>query len=438
MKMKISYLIWACSLAVLALAAIQSYFIYNTFILKSKEAEQAVRIELIKMEYHIGISRLTDTWFKDAAPLFRKNRHALGESIQANSKSNSAQVSAYIKNNPVLSQYNTAYAVIIQSATLIDYNSGDSLTIRNKHWFGNAKTLEHPEIIHDLSSGNGIDTGVVIRNFNSRSSFSINDWQVKILQKMMGLLVFSILLLVFVVVLFYYSIKGLITQKKIADIQTDFINNITHEFNTPLATLNVAISTAKSQHEAGDNDIIANALMVCERQQQRLKRLIDQVISHTAGPQQMVLKKEALDMNAFVTQLLEDFGAAHAGIKVTSKFSSEPGTLLADRFHLTTAISNVLDNAVKYGGLHLVIVTAVDDNFYRIAIMDDGIGISPAEWQSIFEKFYRVEKGNIHNAKGLGLGLYYSRQIAIAHGGTIGVISSSGNGTTFTLTLPLS
>lgn len=438
MKMKISYLIWACSLAVLALTAIQGYFIYNTFILRSKEAEQAVRAELIKMEYSIGIDSLTNIWFREAEPLFKQSRYgAFEQFIKTGSISNSHRIAAYIKNNHVLSRYNTAYTVVIHSATLIDVETNDSLTIHNQAWFGNAKTLEHAKIIHDLNSSNGNESGVVIKNFNSRSSFSINDWQISILQQMMGLLIFSVLLLGFVVVLFYYSIKGLITQKKIADMQTDFINNITHEFNTPLATLNVAISTAKSQPEIKTNAIIANALMICERQQQRLKRLIDQVITHTAGPQQLVLKKEKLNMEFFVAQLLEDFGAAHPTIKLTTRFEFEPVTLLADRFHLTTAITNILDNAVKYGGTHLVIVTAADESFYRIGIMDDGIGISPSEWQDIFEKFYRVEKGDIHSVKGLGLGLYYSRQIAIAHVGTVGVVSSPGHGTTFTLTLPL-
>lgn len=436
--MKISYLIWACSLTVLALTAIQGYFIYNTFILKAKEAEQAVRAELVKMEYQIGIDGLTNTWFKEAAPLFKqKHRAAFGKFLQSGSKSNAGRIAVYINNNPVLSQYNTAYSVVIRSATLVDYDTSDSLTIRNKPWFGNAKILEHPKIIHDLSSGSSGAHGVVIKNFNSRSSFSINEWQVSIWQKMMGLLVFSVLLVVFVVVLFYYSIKGLVTQKKIADMQTDFINNITHEFNTPLATLNVALSMANSQPEVKNNGIIANALMVCERQQQRLKKLIDQVITHTAEPQQLVLKKEKLDMEIFVAQLLNDFSSTNPAIELTSSFKSGPLRLPADRFHLTTAISNILDNAVKYGASSLVVSTSADHSFYRISIMDNGIGIAESEWQAIFEKFYRVEKGDIHNVKGLGLGLYYSRQIAIAHHGTIDVVSSAGHGATFTLSLSL-
>ncbi|HEY0176528.1 MAG TPA: hypothetical protein VGC08_09135, partial [Pedobacter sp.] len=124
MKMKINYLIWACSLTVLALTAIQGYFIYNTFILRAKEAEQAVRAELIKMEYRIRIDSLTNAWFREAEPLFRQNNHAaFRKFVQAGSKSNAARVAAYIKNNLLLNQYHTAYNVVIESVTLINYNT---------------------------------------------------------------------------------------------------------------------------------------------------------------------------------------------------------------------------------------------------------------------------------------------------------------------------
>lgn len=438
MKLKTKFLVWACSLAILALTAIQGYFIYNTFVLRLKEAEHAVRTELVKMEYTLSMDKVTAAWFKETERLLKTNDHlAFEQFVQTGSKINSDKVSAYIKDHPVLSRYQTAYQVVIESAVIINHTKPDTLTLRNKLWFGNAKVLERPEVIHDLSSGSTNISGIAIKNFNSRSSFSINSWQMSILEQMSGLLLFSVLLLVFVVVLFHYSIKGLITQKKIAEMQTDFINNITHEFNTPLATLNVAISTVKGQPETGLNPVISNALQICERQQQRLKRLIDQAITFTAGAQQLVLKKGKLDLPQFLERLLGDFISAHPGIEITSRLEPEQVSLHVDSFHLTTAIVNILDNAVKYGGSHLVVVTATDENYYRIGVMDNGIGIPPSEWNSIFEKFYRIEKGDIHNVKGLGLGLYYSRQIAAAHGGTIALESSPGDGSTFTLTLPL-
>lgn len=438
MKLKIKYLIWGCTLAILALTAIQGYFIYNTFILKQRETETAVRAELIKMEEHMNIDKLRDAWFEQVENMVRENRHSEINALTRNdSAAISRQVSDYINHNQVLDQYHTAYEVVIQNAVLIDKHSGYKLVLKNKRWFNNGKRLNEPQIIHDLTASDDTAAGPMVRDFNTRSSFSINDWQQNILGQMIGLLVFSALLLAFVILLFYFSIRALITQKKITDMQTDFINNITHEFNTPLATLSVAVSTVKSQPELNTNRIISNSVQVIERQHIRLKKLIDQVMTHTAGSQQLILKKEMVPMEHFLQKIITDFKAANPGAELIERLQCEPVSIAIDQFHLTTAIGNMLENGVKYGGTQLIIITTMEGAFYQIAISDNGIGMVKEELEHIFGKFYRIEKGDIHTVKGLGLGLFYSRQLVTAHGGRIGVQSVYGKGTTFTITLPL-
>lgn len=423
----------------IALTAIQGYFIYNTFILKEREAQAAVRTELIRMEQKIHIDRLRNNWIEHIEYLVRENRRsAIDAFIRNDQITASRQITTYINTNKVLSQYHTAYEVIIQNAALINKETGYKLILKNKVWFSNGKPLEEPQIIHDLTANDNSLTNPVIRNFNTRSHFSINDWQQNILKQMTGLLLFSVILLSFVMLLFYFSIKSLIRQKKIADMQTDFINNITHEFNTPLATLNVAVSTIKGQPESRSNPIINTALQGIERQHVRLKKLIEQVITHTAEVPQLVLKMENIVLKQFLLQVITDFSAANPKTQLLETLQNEDITITADRFHLTTAISNILENAVKYGGTKLIIQAAVESTFYKIAISDNGIGITHAEKEKIFEKFYRVEKGDIHTVKGLGLGLFYSQQLVTAHGGWIKVESIPGKGTTFTITLPLS
>ena len=437
MKQKIKYLTWGCSIAMFGLTAIQGYFVYNTYGLKEKEAQNVVRAGLINMENSIQINALRKEWFSHLEELVRTNRQAaISDFVRQGSKAISAQVTAYISKNQVLSSYRTAYQVVIIKALLINQKAKYVLDIRNKPWFANAPLPDEPIFIHeistDVSSGNDY-----IRGFTTRSSFSIHEGRRYILGQMLGLLIFSVVLLGLVMLLFYFSIRSLMTQKKLTDLQTDFINNITHEFNTPLATLAVAISTARDQEEDKGSTITKNAIAIMERQHLRLKKLIGQVMTHTAGAQQLFLKKENIATDSFLHNIIHDFEAANTGVELVSQLKKDSIELTGDQFYLTSAIINILENALKYGGTSIHIAAKAGEGFCQISIQDNGIGIPEGEQEKIFTKFYRVEKGDIHNTKGLGLGLYYSQQIMTAHGGHIRVESPVGKGSTFTLFLPL-
>lgn len=437
MKQKIKYLIWACSIAMMALAAIQGYFIYNTYVLKEREAESAVRTELIKMESNIEIFSLRKEWLTQFEALVRTNQQSAINAFIANgSESISRQVTTYINKNSVLSKYHTAYRVTIINASLVNKQAGYARNIRNQIWFANASLPSEQIVLHDLSNDNSSGSDY-IRSFNIRSGFSISEGRSSILWEMLGLLIFSVMLLGLVMLLFYFSIRSLITQRKLTDLQADFINNITHEFNTPLATLAVAISTAKNQEEDKGNTITKNAIAIMERQHLRLKKLIGQVMTHTASAQQLPLKKENIVTGSFLQNIIHDFEAANPGVEFVSQLKKEPIELIIDPFYLTSAITNILENAVKYDGTRIRVTAKTANDFYQVAIQDNGIGITEGEQEKIFAKFYRVEKGDVHNTKGLGLGLYYSSQIITGHGGHIRVESLPGEGSTFTLFLPL-
>ncbi|MDH6251980.1 signal transduction histidine kinase [Chryseobacterium sp. H1D6B] len=439
MKSKIKYLILGCILAVLAMTAIQGYFIYNTFILKQKEAQTLVRLELIKMEDKIGIVNLRDEWVSQMKHLIKNKSHKkLIDKDFPRFPEISKEVKNYIEHNAVLSEYNTAYIVTIKNAKLIDPNSLSPLIIKNKIWFGNGKLPDNPQTIHEMVTRDNGDADVIVKEFTTESQFSINDWQRSILGQMTGLLLFSLLLLCLLIFLFYFSIRGLIMQKKIADIQTDFINNITHEFNTPLATLGIAIRTIQEQTEKEDNKVVNHSVRIAGRQHQRLKKLIDQVIFNASGLENIPLKKEKTKMSVFLSQTVTDFHALYPAVKLDFVSEHEEADLFIDRFHFTTAVNNMLENAVKYGARNIQVMSFIKENNYIIQIEDDGIGIAEKEHHKIFDKFYRVEKGDIHNTKGLGLGLYYCQQIITAHEGRIEISSFSSKGSIFTIYLPLS
>lgn len=437
MKQKIKYLIWGCSTAIIALTAIQTYFIYNTYILKEKDAETLVRAELTRMESEINIDSIRNDWFTQAEILVRtKGAEAAAAFLSQGSPAISRQVGAYIKKNKILEKYQTTYEVIIRKVSL--QGEGYALNLSNKRWFANGVINGgHQLILHDLITN--IDAGGgLVRDFNSRSSFTIHDGSNRILREMLGLLIFSVVLLTVVILLFYFSIRSLIIQKKIADMQSDFINNITHEFNTPLATMGIALSTVRSQLLLmEENSISSNGLNVIDRQYHRLKKLINQVVTHTGVTGQLVLQKVEIPLMNFLGNLLDDFQSAHSGVDLIRKLKEGPEEILTDPFYLTTAMTNLLENAVKYGGTQLIFDVVKQENSCRFMITDNGIGIAQADIGHIFKKFYRVEKGDIHTTKGLGLGLYYTRRIAAAHGGELTVQSIPGKGSTFTMTIPI-
>lgn len=265
---------------------------------------------------------------------------------------------------------------------------------------------------------------------------SVADWETIILKRMAVVLFFAVFSILTLITLFTIAIKALIKQKKVSDIKTDFINNITHELKTPLATL--AISTKiLERKDIRDNEAhFANLTATISRQNNRLQQLINQVLDNSLGENEIQLQKEKIITETFLASIIEDFKIANPTITIKSHFETEKTTVLLDKFHLTTAILNVLENAVKYGCNTIVIKTALINNQFNISIQDDGIGISKNKHSLLFEKFYRVEQGNLHNTKGLGLGLYYVDQIVKAHQGTITVMSNLGKGSTFSLSIP--
>jgi signal transduction histidine kinase len=167
-------------------------------------------------------------------------------------------------------------------------------------------------------------------------------------------------------------------------------------------------------------------------QNNRLQKLIDQVLANSLEENEIELQKEKIDAEDFLFSIIEDFKIGYPKITIETNFQTQRTVLVLDKFHLTTAILNVLENAVKYGSSKIFVKTKNNDGQFSISIEDNGIGISKNKQALLFEKFYRVEQGNLHNTKGLGLGLYYVNQIIKAHQGTVAVISDLGKGAVFT------
>lgn len=253
-------------------------------------------------------------------------------------------------------------------------------------------------------------------------------------------ILFSIFLVAFTAASFYLLYRNLLRQRRLAYIKNEFISNITHELKTPIATVAVAIEALRNFSADTNPGRTREYLDISSNELQRLSLLVDKVLKLSMFEKKEVdLQYERLDMKDVVEEVTSSlrlqFEKHHARLNVTS---SGDTTLEADRLHLVSVIFNLLDNALKYSTDAPKIDVAIEggDTKVRLEIRDTGIGI-PQEYQNrIFEKFFRVPTGNLHNAKGYGLGLSYVAHVVERHHGTIQVNSVAGDGSKFTITLP--
>ncbi len=265
---------------------------------------------------------------------------------------------------------------------------------------------------------------------------SVKNWEGIILKRMATILILSIVSILILISLFVVAIKALIKQKKVSDVKTDFINNITHELKTPLTTLSVSTKILERK-EVQENEALLNSVIeTISRQNIRLQNIVDQVLNNSLGFEEIELRKENIQPNFLLQTICNDFNLAYPNVAIKLELSNSETTLFLDKFHLTTALNNVLENAVKYGCSNITIKSFLSNSRFSISIEDNGIGISKEKQMQLFEKFYRVNQGNLHTVKGLGLGLYYVNQIIKAHKGTIKVISELGKGSQFTISIP--
>lgn len=238
------------------------------------------------------------------------------------------------------------------------------------------------------------------------------------------------------------SIFFMLRQKKISDIKTDFINNMTHEFKTPIATISVAVDSINNPKVLAEPEVIKNFTRVIKEENNRMNTRVEQVLQMALlDSSEFQLIKKPLDVNALVRKVTSHFmllvESREGILKVFTE--AENSVVMADETHLANVLNNLLDNAYKYspGKPDIIVKTLNSNHHLRIFIEDKGMGMTPETRLKIFDKFYRVTSGNIHNVKGFGLGLSYSKAIILAHKGEIQVKSELGKGSTFEISLPL-
>ncbi|HEU0065551.1 MAG TPA: HAMP domain-containing sensor histidine kinase, partial [Flavisolibacter sp.] len=253
-------------------------------------------------------------------------------------------------------------------------------------------------------------------------------------------ILFSVFLVAFTVLSFLLLYRNLVKQHRLANIKNEFISNITHELKTPIATVSVAIEALRNFNATLEPQRTKEYLDISANELQRLSLLVDKVLKLSMFEKKEIeLKYEQLDMKDLVHEVTSSmrlqFEKHHAAIKITNYGDTK---MEGDRLHLVSVLFNLFDNALKYSSDKPVIEVSINgyDNKVNLVITDSGIGI-PSEYHNrIFEKFFRVPTGNLHNAKGYGLGLSYVAHVIKKHKGTIKVESVEGDGSKFIINLP--
>lgn len=269
----------------------------------------------------------------------------------------------------------------------------------------------------------------------------IENAQTAIIKKMVLTLLMSALLIVFTIFCFWYIFKTIMRQKKLAELKDDFINNMTHELKTPIATMTVAIEGLQKFNALNDPEKTQRYLQASRNELMRLNDIVSRVLNVAAfGDKEVKLVKERINIDELVKDVMEtEQLKADKKVEITYENKSDLETIDADRLHFRNVLVNLVDNAIKYSNDPVLIkITCYKVGSNALfSVKDNGIGIPNSHINLVFTKFHRVPTGNVHNVKGTGLGLNYVKYVIEAHGGNVMAQSEVNAGSEFIISIPI-
>ena len=309
---------------------------------------------------------------------------------------------------------------------------------------------------------NGLATKVKSENFNydKNSTYSIpvftdndneNKYQLLVsfpqkgkflFSSLVGITSLSLIFTLVIIVAYFSALNQLIKQKQISEIKTDFINNMTHEFKTPIATINLALDAIKNPKIIEDREKVQRYLQMIRDENKRMHAQVENVLRISKlERKELEISKEPTNVHDIIEDAIEHVNLIieDRGGVIRNHLEAKRTTILLNDVHFTNVMVNILDNAIKYSPEAPIIDVTTENvkDFILIKVRDYGAGMSKIAQKRIFEKFYREHTGDLHNVKGHGLGLAYVKRIVEDHNGQIFVESEKGKGSTFTIKMPL-
>jgi two-component system, OmpR family, phosphate regulon sensor histidine kinase PhoR len=260
--------------------------------------------------------------------------------------------------------------------------------------------------------------------------------------ELIGICILSIIFTLIIIIAYSSALNQLIKQRQISEIKTDFINNMTHEFKTPIATINLALDAIKNPKVIDDKEKVQRYLQMIRDENKRMHAQVENVLRISKlEKKELDIKKDSNNIHDIIEDAIEHVHLIieDRGGLITKHLDATRTTVLLNDVHFTNVIVNILDNAIKYSPEEPKIDISTENikEFVFIKIKDQGAGITKAAQKRIFEKFYREHTGDLHNVKGHGLGLAYVKRILDDHNSEIFVESEKGKGSTFIIKVPL-
>jgi len=366
---------------------------------------------------------------------FRKTIYSQFSKILMNYQKVDSNLTTFLKLNKYYVPFKSYF--VIQELYLLDYNH--IIPIREK-----GQTLDVDSISSPSENAALVYQYQFVGNhFNIKIDYLIDfsNKKQEVLNRVALSFALAIVALLIVIGVFLLTLRNLFREQKLSQMKTDFINNMTHELKTPLSTISIASKSLENLEILADPEKVVETAKVISRQNSHLSKQINHLLEISKWERgQFDLDLKSIDIKEMLKGIVDSYRweCSDKEIDITENYNLGNIVISIDETMITSAILNILSNSAKYNlGKPKVEIKLWQDENLNISISDNGIGIDKDEIAHIFDKFYRVPTGNIHNVKGLGLGLFYVKQIVEAHKGTIGVSSKLGQGSTFTITLPI-
>ena len=408
------------ALAIFAIVGIQTYWFINTWDIKEKEQDERIKFALMNVA---------------------KEFERIGAQLPAYDLINRISSNYYVVNvNDVINANNLQFFLrreFEEFGLEADFEYGIYDCATNKMVYGNY-----------ISYSNDPDTNNLQKNdlpiydkFTYYFGVRFPNQTSRILSTMGTTITFSIILLI-TIFFFLYSIFIILRQKQLSEMQKDFINNMTHEFKTPISTIKISADVFLKEEKIKSDKRLQRYAQIIRDQNQRLNRQVEKVLQLARIERDnFKLKEEVLELHPMLESIVQStkLKVEDKGGELHFKPEAQEDIIKADPLHLNNLIHNLLDNALKYSKNTPVIhiQTKSVTGGLQVMIKDNGIGIPSEYHNKVFEKFFRVPTGNVHDVKGFGLGLYYIRNICKAQGWKINLESEAQKGTTFYITIPV-
>lgn len=408
------------AISILGIVSTQAYWIVKAYNLKDSEFHQTVSIALGKVAETIAKVNNSELPKQNIVERRSSNYYAVNINDGINAAVLEDNLLTEFEKNSL--DIDFEYAVYDCFSQELVYGNYCQLSDGERQF---ERSAEMPAV-------KDLDYYFVVK-FPSRESYLLSNIQQNIL-----LSVLSFLALGF----FIYSTWVILQQKRLSELQKDFINNMTHEFKTPISSIKVAAEVLKKNDNIQRSERLSNYAQIIIDQNARLNDQVEKFLNLAKMEgSDLKLQKTTFDLEKALQKIVKDETLKHQELKefeIKTHFTGQEIMINADRLHFSNIITNILDNAVKYSGSNKLIALEViqGSNNTKVKISDNGNGMDKETSKKIFTKFYRVPSGNIHNVKGFGLGLYYVKNICNAHQWDIVVDSKLGEGSCFTITIP--